>query len=334
MPNSGHPGGSGGGRALGPRQNTFGDDSTADRPAAEALRDAYAGANAGWLAQYNGNRSFLILLQWDDGDVVQRRNVAGDAWEDVTDVIQGPRGVQGPAADGLRTYSAVLTYDAAANTIELAAMDLGGGMFPTGKASLVYGFLPRDVDRGSVDLSTRGHGLNGEWRHVNGSRIKARDLTPGALASMLVSAVGGHVYFIEPLPRRPQDYVIAVVLGEDENDDALAAADLSTARAAFSTATGNVIDVQAARTAAGVTNSDRNRYTWFGVPADAPDLAGFTARATEAEALELTSGAALSVDDRYTDVEPQHNGVPYKWWRRRQSWTSSRLWLALFHRSY
>ena len=42
---------SGGGRTLGPETNTFGDDTTADKAAAAALRDAYATANADWLAQ-------------------------------------------------------------------------------------------------------------------------------------------------------------------------------------------------------------------------------------------------------------------------------------------
>ena len=90
----------GGGRTLGPQTNTFGDGTTANRAAAEALRDAYAAANADWLAQYNRNRSFLILLRWTgDGEVVQRRNVAGDDWGDVTDVIKGAAGDKGDKGD-------------------------------------------------------------------------------------------------------------------------------------------------------------------------------------------------------------------------------------------
>ena len=83
---------------LGPAQNTFGDATTADRAAAEALRDAYANAQAAWLALYNGNRSFWIRLVWAAGTVEQRRNAAGDAWEDVTNVIRGPAGL--PGAEG------------------------------------------------------------------------------------------------------------------------------------------------------------------------------------------------------------------------------------------
>lgn len=87
---------------LGPKQNTFGAADTANRAAAEALRNAYANANAAWLAEYNANRSFWIRLVWDDGTVEQRRNAAGDAWEDVTNVIRGQRG-PGPTDQQIRS---------------------------------------------------------------------------------------------------------------------------------------------------------------------------------------------------------------------------------------
>ena len=44
-------GGGGGVLGLGPAQNSFGDSSTANRAAAETLRDTYAGANADWLSE-------------------------------------------------------------------------------------------------------------------------------------------------------------------------------------------------------------------------------------------------------------------------------------------
>ena len=85
--------GSGGGvLGLGPAPNTFGDSTTADRAAAETLRDAQATADAAWLALYNGNLSFWIRLVWDTGVVEQRRNAAGTDWEDVTNVIRGRPG--------------------------------------------------------------------------------------------------------------------------------------------------------------------------------------------------------------------------------------------------
>ena len=95
MPISPASGGRGGGTgrgALGPQTNTFGTAATANRAAAVALRNAYANANAAWLALYDANRGFFIQLEWSDGDALQRRNRAGDDWEDVTSIIVGPRG--------------------------------------------------------------------------------------------------------------------------------------------------------------------------------------------------------------------------------------------------
>ena len=88
-------GGRGGVLGLGPEQNTFGDSSTADRAAAEALRDTQA-ADTVWLALYDGNLSFWIRLVWNGGAVEQRRNAAGTGWEDVVNVIRGLMGDAGP----------------------------------------------------------------------------------------------------------------------------------------------------------------------------------------------------------------------------------------------
>ena len=83
-PRGGDGGGAGGGSAygLGPATNTFA-DATA--------RDAYAGANNDWLTQYNNNRFFWIRT----GTNIQRRNAAGNGWENVTAVVQGAQGVPG-----------------------------------------------------------------------------------------------------------------------------------------------------------------------------------------------------------------------------------------------
>ena len=103
----GSGGGGGGVLDLGPQTNTFGTGTTANRAAAETLRNTYASANAAWLTQYNENRSFWIRLQWDDGTVEQRRNVAGDDWEDVTNVIRGPIGPRGPRGATGKDYKAM-----------------------------------------------------------------------------------------------------------------------------------------------------------------------------------------------------------------------------------
>ncbi len=83
-------GGRGSGFALGPAQNEFAD---------AAARDTYAGGNAAWLAEYNADRSFWIRVGGAAGNI-QRRNAAGNGWENVTGVVSGPRGARGnPGSD-------------------------------------------------------------------------------------------------------------------------------------------------------------------------------------------------------------------------------------------
>ena len=98
--------GGGGGFTLGPAQNTFGSATavttapgyTADQAAAETLRDAYATANAAWLALYTGDRSSYVRLIWTgNATAFQRRNAAGTGWEDVTRIVPGTTGPVGPA---------------------------------------------------------------------------------------------------------------------------------------------------------------------------------------------------------------------------------------------
>ena len=120
------PGGGSGVLGLGPRQNTFGDGTTTDRATAEGLRDTYAGANANWLARYNANLSFWIRLVWSGGSVEQRRNGAGDDWEDVTNVIrgnagpEGPEGPPGPAPDASNVDPIIAAYDGAIPALDIA----------------------------------------------------------------------------------------------------------------------------------------------------------------------------------------------------------------------
>ena len=101
MPLRRRGGGSGSGdTGLGPLQNTFGDDSTASRADAETLRNTYTNdaANATWLSRYNADRKLYILLRWVGGnEALQRRNVVGNGWEDVTGIIVGPTGTPGTA---------------------------------------------------------------------------------------------------------------------------------------------------------------------------------------------------------------------------------------------
>ena len=296
-------GAGGGGRTLGPQINTFGDDTTADRAAAEALRDAYAGANADWLAHYNNRLDFLILLRWDDSEVAQRRNVAGAAWEDVTDVIRGPAGIDGSngAAGPGALISTGATYSAADNEIDL------GLLSDPGIPSVTFWRVPADTDRKNAALSVRANSIVCPLLSTGGNALAARRLTPGFLLSSVYFA--GECHLSEDLPSRPQDYRAVFVVGEDASDDDLVAADLATARAAVSPEDGGLIDVAAAFAAANVTSATTHRrYYWLGVPADAPDPSR----------LWIDGGARGA--DRFGSLEtyaggPDYGGAPYKWWR-------------------
>lgn len=115
------------GRTLGPEQNIFGVDATADKAAARVVLDAYAAdaANAAWLAAYNGDVSLLVLLKWaGNGIAALRRNAAGNDWEDVTDLIIGPAGQAGQDANAAVSEAArdaAQAAQAAAEAAQLAA---------------------------------------------------------------------------------------------------------------------------------------------------------------------------------------------------------------------
>ena len=95
-------GGGGAGFALGPAQNTFGDETSDDLAAARALRDTYATNNAAWLAQYDGNGALMIRLRHTGMPSLTYEVRAGGAWADITAALQGPRGATGAAgADGM-----------------------------------------------------------------------------------------------------------------------------------------------------------------------------------------------------------------------------------------
>ena len=297
-------GGGGGGRTLGPAQNTFGDATTANRAAAEALRDAYTGANAAWLTQYNGNRTFLILLEWTgDGDVVQRRNVAGDDWSDVTDVIKGRAGAAGAAGPGV-VVSSNATYDAANNRIDLP------GVAAPGIPSILFVQVPADLDRKAVTLTVRAGVAEEDLGCPRGTAITARLLTPGETVGML--RLAGAFQLAQHPQDRPQDYRAVFVVGSTGADNDLVAADLATARAAVSAADSGGIDIVAAMAAANVSAASHRRYWWIGVPDDAPD----PAEVLNADSDHFTAMAAYAGG-------PDYGGAAYRWWRGQRGWTGA-----------
>ena len=96
----GVPGGGGGGAGgltLGPPTNSF---TAATKAAAETLRNDYATANAAWLAQYDDEPTFTILINWPatpTNTVYQARR--GSSWADVTGLVRGPKGARGTDGD-------------------------------------------------------------------------------------------------------------------------------------------------------------------------------------------------------------------------------------------
>ena len=119
------PGGGGGsGFSLGPAQNEFADD---------AARNTYATANATWLGLYNGNRAFWIRVGGAAG-IIQRRNSAGTAWENVTGIVSGRDGNighQGRFEISIHTNSAAQPIPATP-TGGTYALDTGVFTPPTG----------------------------------------------------------------------------------------------------------------------------------------------------------------------------------------------------------
>ena len=99
------------GFALGPLQNTFAD---------AAARDTYAADNAAWLALYNGNRSLWIQVGGATGNI-QRRNAAGNGWENVTGLIRGPTG--NPGSSGAAGGGALEPYPTFVRTSISSAED-------------------------------------------------------------------------------------------------------------------------------------------------------------------------------------------------------------------
>ena len=235
----GRGGGGGLSGALGPEQNEFGDATTADKAAAEALRDAYALANAAWLAQYDGNLGFFILLHWTGGNQqLQSRNLAGTAWEDATGVVAGPRGTQGtpgpayaPGAGslardllapdaGFPNYIAFISYDGSSNTLSGSVLGVSDLRWP----AVVFFVIPT-IDRQAIPLELRIGGHNEALQTLAGEAVTARDLTANLLAEVLV--LNGPYRLVEPLPPRSQDFAIHLFLFEVPNDPADIYADVT-----------------------------------------------------------------------------------------------------------
>ena len=197
-----HGGSGGGGVTLGPAQNTFGTTSTASKAAAETLRNTYAGANAAWLAQYNGDRSFMIRLVWtNNAQAYQRRNAAGTAWEDVTRVAPGTKGDRGDVGPGVPDGGAVMDL----------LFKTGAGNQATGWRRLLDMDIPSSIARDSEvvtqiqnaiqnHLANAGHLTPQQAADIANSFVDARVAGSGASRQLLLFRASGAGHLAVDLP--------------------------------------------------------------------------------------------------------------------------------------
>ena len=295
--------GGGGVFGLGPAQNTFGDNATNDRAAAEALRDAYAAANAVWLNSYDANLSFWIRLQWDDGVIEQRRNVAGNGWQDVTNAIRGPRGLVGPVyapADGSirdvklhldtgkRHYiGSNVVYTQATAIISIDT--LRGSVLRIGDS--VYFLCPNTIDDSSVTLNVEVDGGG----HIplqdhDGDELSARELESGRIYELVRVAtafrtIGNFRQISESM------YLRYAALSADQDFTEM------EILAGTSSRTPTIIVPE-------YVDINDNFYVGFGVPDNTPDISGVVYNGLNQVVFYTRIAGVISV-----------SGVDYKFWR-------------------
>ena len=177
----------GAGFVLGPIQNAF---EGATQAAARLARNTYANANADWLALYNADRSNYIALEDGDGATyqIQRRNSAGDGWEEVSGLVRGPRGPVGPepsnadidARIGNRSMTSLpTTYDDSSNQIEVTLA------FVSSIGDQVVFIAPANLDQSFADLEILEGVTTRDLEDFDGNNVGASALTPGRVYSMI-----------------------------------------------------------------------------------------------------------------------------------------------------
>ena len=324
--------GVGSGFSLGPIQNEFTDN---------AVRDAYALANATWLALYNGNRAFWIRVGGAAG-TIQRRNSAGTDWENVTGIVSGRDGadstVAGPTgpgvpdggaehdvlrkatagdqdtewvAPGIQTYyGSGVAWDDAVDPTELRLSQYfgaDGGATIAGSLATILFRIPSVTTRGATKLTgsvvTDSVTDSGLIvRDLLDRRIRARDLTPNGLYLVLYAAGSpGSLRFIEPLPVRPQDFDIVASWLPQPPFDQ--AAFEAYVSDAANHATSDTSSITQVAPADYATRTSRSVSRAIGLPLDAPDIA----------VIQPTRGGQVG----FTHIGPwdgrEFQGTPLKW---------------------
>ena len=322
----------GSGFSLGPVQNEFTDN---------AARDAYATANAAWLALYNGDRSFWIRVGGAAG-TVQRRNAAGTDWENVTGIISGPAGadstVPGPAGQGvpaagvvgdimqktgvadyatgwltpgIQTYlGSGVSWDDESDPTELRLSQYfgaDGGATIFGSLAKILFRIPAVTPRGATELTARvvtGSGTDSGLivRDLRDRRILARDLVPNGLyLALYATGSPGSLRLVEPLPVRPQDFDIVASWLPQPPFDQ--AAFEAYVSDAANHATSDTSSITQVAPADYATRTSRSVSRAIGLPLDAPDIA----------VIQPTRGGQVG----FTHIGPwdgrEFQGTPLKW---------------------
>ena len=167
-----------GGVTLGPEQNTFGAITAANKAAAETLRNNYAAAQAAWLALYNGDKSFYIRLVWTgNGSAIQRRNAAGNGWEDITFIISGPAGAPGTIGSASQIK---IAYESNADT----------NAFSDSLAAKLVGVEPSSTaDQSGAEIKAAYEGENDTNAFSDALKTKLEDIATAATAVSIANVL-------------------------------------------------------------------------------------------------------------------------------------------------
>ena len=276
----------------------------------------------GWsptlAAVADGARRVLHVVDWQGGGgtkpaIGQYVGSAGLV-DDIADGVDvrgqdGRNGTDGAGAvAGAVSHFLSLgpTYDAAAHRIT------AGGISNLPTLAIIYTVMPADLDRDGDDLTFSADGVEEGLEDIRGTALSAAMLTPGDLHSVL--RLSGAWRIIEQLSPRPQDFVIAQVLSEN---DTLTAADIAgTSDATNSESTTASPRIDGSPTPSGiadpVTAGDfLELYQFLGVPDDAPDIVN-TAQVTDTQPGGFSG---LPPGERIAGTM-NRSGVAYKWWRQ------------------
>ena len=205
---------------------------------------------------------------------------------------------------GMPTYlGRNAAYDTATSVITLDITELGTDEPPA--PCLIYFALPDVIGREDVNLRLSPNGRERVLQEIVSvtALTKARDLTPGALLSVVAQpGAAGRYVIIEPLPVRPQDFDLAVGWIHLRN-----APPLDEEIAALIGVTVPRFRSQDFNVPAHPADPNTRDYIWVGVPDDTPNI--------DIVRRPGTRGLPMVQIDTSVLGNPMFNGVQYKWLR-------------------